>query len=245
MSTILHIKSLHVTTGQKTIISDLDFIMPKGEIHLIMGPNGSGKSTLCQTIMGNPHYAVRAEAVEFMDKNILDQKTDERARSGIFLAFQYPREIPGISFFHMLRTAFSAHYPKSEKKRSDLKKEMIVTMKNMGLSEEFGKRAVNENASGGEKKRLEMVQLSILQPKLAILDEIDSGVDIDARKSIAQEIMRLNKEEHISFLIITHDQQILKYIQPHQVHIMKNGKIVASGGTEMVTKIEQAGYESF
>ena len=246
---LLEIKHVTAVAKDKTILSGLTLSIPKGGIHVIMGPNGSGKSTLCSIIMGHPDYIVKEGSIFFEKTDLLSMKTDERARKGIFLSFQYPREIPGVSLAQVTRTALNAALAEKGVKNIGTSKEFIAKLKTtvsrLGLKEDFLKRPLNEHASGGEKKRLEMVQLDILTPKLAILDEIDSGLDIDALKVIANEINHAVAAHNTTFLIITHYQRLLEHIKPDSVHIMVDGKIVKSGDAALPHQLEKEGYKEF
>ena len=246
---LLEIKNLNATAKDKIILNGLTLSIPEGGIHVIMGPNGSGKSTLCSIIMGHPDYTVKEGSIFFENIDLLALKTDERARQGIFLSFQYPREIPGVSLAQVTRTALNAVLTEKGIKDIGTSKEFITTLKTtvgrLGLKEDFLKRPLNEHTSGGEKKRLEMAQLDMLKPKLAILDEIDSGLDIDALKVIANEIKHAVKTHNTTFLIITHYQRLLEHIRPDSVHIMVDGKIVKSGDATLPYQLEKDGYKEF
>lgn len=243
---ILDIKNIDVTTDGKTILKNFSLSIPQGGVHVIMGPNGSGKSTLCNVIMGHPDYKVSSGTITFQDKDLLSLSTDERSRQGIFLGFQYPREIPGISLANVLRTAINAQIQKHQKiNPQELLEKIKYQLAFLNLSEEFITRPLNEHASGGEKKRLEIVQLGVLAPKLAILDEIDSGLDIDVLKSIALAIKKFSQETGITFIIITHYQRLLQHIHPDQIHIMIDGRIVKSGDIQLAYQLEREGYKNF
>lgn len=263
---LLRISNLTVRAKDKVILDGLSLNIPSGGVHVIMGPNGSGKSTLCSILMGHPDYEVVNGKAVFEGADLLKMKTDERARKGLFLSFQYPREIPGVSLAQVTRAAMNARQKEmtggretsSEASKADIKtstaqnispKNFISSLKEkisgMGLSEDFLSRPLNEHASGGEKKRLEMVQLDMLAPKLAILDEIDSGLDIDAMKMIAGSINSVMKKHGTTFLIITHYQRLLQHISPDSVHIMVDGKIVKSGKADLVQELERDGYKNY
>lgn len=236
----LEIEKVTATANGKPILKGLSLSVPRGGINVIMGPNGSGKSTLCGVIMGHPDYVVSAGSITFENNDLLKLKTDERARRGIFLSFQYPREIPGVSLAQVVRAAMKTAVS-SQKFIKDLKAELG----SLGLSEEFLRRSLNENASGGEKKRLEMVQLAMLAPKLAILDEIDSGLDIDAMQTIAKAITSAAEKNDTTFLIITHYQRLLRHLRPDSIHIMVDGKIAKSGDYALAEELERDGYKNF
>lgn len=242
MSNILDISDLHVTVEGKEILRGLSLQVPAGEIHAIMGPNGSGKSTLASTLMGHPKYVVTAGSVIYKGQDVLALTPDARAKLGLFLSFQYPMEIAGVSLGNFLRTALNAQreqpLPVAEAYR--IVKEAADMM---GMSEDFIARGVNEGLSGGEKKRAEILQMAVLQPTMAILDETDSGLDIDALKVVAGGVNKLRSPER-GMLIITHYQRLLSYITPDVVHVLVDGKIVKTGGAELAVALEQSGYES-
>lgn len=239
---VLEIKDLHVAIDDKEILKGVNLEMKTGEIHAIMGPNGTGKSTLSAAIMGNPNYEVTKGEILFDGKNILDLEVDERARLGLFLAMQYPSEIPGISNAEFMRAAINARRGEDEKisvmrflKKLDKKMELL------NMPEEMAERYLNEGFSGGEKKRNEILQLLMIEPTFAILDEIDSGLDIDALKVVAKGINEMRGEE-FGALIITHYQRLLNYIVPDVVHIMMDGRVVLTGDAELAKRLEAEGY---
>ncbi|MBU5362739.1 Fe-S cluster assembly ATPase SufC [Enterococcus raffinosus] len=239
---VLEIKDLHVAIDDKEILKGVNLEMKTGEIHAIMGPNGTGKSTLSAAIMGNPNYEVTKGEILFDGKNILDLEVDERARLGLFLAMQYPSEIPGISNAEFMRAAINARREEDEKitvmqflKKLDKKMELL------NMPEEMAERYLNEGFSGGEKKRNEILQLLMIEPTFAILDEIDSGLDIDALKVVAKGINEMRGEE-FGALIITHYQRLLNYIVPDVVHIMMDGRVVLTGDAELAKRLEAEGY---
>ena len=239
---VLEIKDLHVAIDDKEILKGVNLEMKTGEIHAIMGPNGTGKSTLSAAIMGNPNYEVTKGEILFDGKNILDLEVDERARLGLFLAMQYPSEIPGISNAEFMRAAINARREEDEKisvmqflKKLDKKMELLK------MPEEMAERYLNEGFSGGEKKRNEILQLLMIEPTFAILDEIDSGLDIDALKVVAKGINEMRGEE-FGALIITHYQRLLNYIVPDVVHIMMDGRVVLTGDAELAKRLEAEGY---
>ncbi len=234
---ILEAKNLEVSIEGKKIISGLNLKIGKKEIHAIMGPNGSGKSTLAKTLLGYPKYSVKGKIL-FNKKDITSMKTDERARLGIFLAFQHPVEIEGLSFSHLL-------YNITEKKNmKEFKRKLKENLKIMSMpnEESFVQRDFNIGYSGGERKKAEMLQMLLMRPKLAIIDEIDSGLDIDSLKVVANAINKLNKKG-TTILLITHYARILKYVKPDYVHIMKNGNIIKSGDKRLAQEIERTGYK--
>ena len=248
MEPLLSLQNLHVTTGEKKILNGLDLELEAGAIEVIMGPNGSGKSTLCQTLLGHPDYQVTKGVIQWQGKDITKLSTDKRARLGMFLSFQYPREIPGVSLAQLTRLAHTTQRvaagaePSSP---SEFLTELRSHLNRSGLGEQFLERSLNEGASGGEKKRLEMVQLGMLAPRLAILDEIDSGLDIDALKNIAAQIKECRQKYSTTFLVITHYQKLLQYIKPDRVHIMIGGRITRSGDAELANILEKSGYTDF
>ena len=236
----LEIKDLHVSIGDKEIIKGLTLTIKEGEIHALMGPNGSGKSTLSYAIMGHPRYIVTKGQILFNGQDITQMKADERARLGMFLCFQYPMEVHGVQMANFLRLAKNSqgtNIPVSDF-RSQLKESMSL----LKIDESFSSRYVNDGFSGGEKKRGEILQMAVLKPKMAILDEADSGLDIDALKVVAEGVNQTMETSALGVLIITHYQRILNFIKPHFVHIVVNGKIVRSGGGELVERLEDEGY---
>jgi len=242
---LIKIKDLHVNIDDKEILKGFDLNINRGEVHAIMGPNGTGKSTLASALVGKPDYDVTNGEVLFKGKNLLDMEIEERALEGLFLAFQYPVEIPGVSMINFMKTAIDAkrEYHKEEPMSPvDFLKLVKKSSELVGISDKMKGRAVNEGFSGGEKKKNEIFQLSMLQPDLAILDELDSGLDIDSLKQVAEAINKLRNENN-AFLIITHYQRLLDYIVPDYVHIMNDGKIVKSGGKELAIELESKGYD--
>lgn len=239
---VLEIKDLHVAIDDKEILKGVNLEMNTGEIHAIMGPNGTGKSTLSAAIMGNPNYEVTKGEILFDGKNILDLEVDERARLGLFLAMQYPSEIPGISNAEFMRAAINARRGEDEKiSVMQFLKKLDKKMELLNMPEEMAERYLNEGFSGGEKKRNEILQLLMIEPTFAILDEIDSGLDIDALKVVAKGINEMRGEE-FGALIITHYQRLLNYIVPDVVHIMMDGRVVLTGDAELAKRLEAEGY---
>ncbi|MFO7188577.1 MAG: Fe-S cluster assembly ATPase SufC [Pseudomonadota bacterium] len=240
---MLKIKDLHVSVEGRKILDGLDLEVPSGEVHAIMGPNGSGKSTLAQVLAGREGFEVSG-AVEWDGVDLLSLPAEERARRGLFLAFQYPVEIPGVSNAYFLRSAVNAvrrYRGEKELDAMDFLKRVKAEMQTVGMSEEFLYRSVNEGFSGGEKKRNEVLQMALLEPKLAILDETDSGLDIDALRIVADGVNRLRSPER-SMIVITHYQRLLDYIVPDRVHVLSRGRIVRSGDRELALELEKRGY---
>jgi len=229
------------------ILRGVDLEIRKGEIHAIMGPNGSGKSTLAKVLAGHPGYTVTSGRVEFEAQDLLDLETDERSRAGVFLAFQYPVEIPGVSIANFLRTAVQAHLPEGEElDLFDFADILTERMEMLEMDVSFAERHVNDGFSGGEKKRHEVLQMAMLKPKLALMDETDSGLDIDALRIVSEGVNRLTKENpDMSILLITHYQRLLDYIKPDFVHVMMEGRLVRSGGPELALELEQDGYKDW
>ncbi|WP_086350233.1 Fe-S cluster assembly ATPase SufC [Candidatus Enterococcus clewellii] len=239
---VLEIKNLHVSIDDKEILKGVDLTMKTGEIHAIMGPNGTGKSTLSAAIMGNPNYEVTEGEILLDGENILELEVDERARLGLFLAMQYPSEIPGITNAEFMRAAINATRDEDNKiSVMDFLKKLDSKMDLLNMPEEMAERYLNEGFSGGEKKRNEILQLLMLEPTFAILDEIDSGLDIDALKVVAKGVNEM-RGENFGSLIITHYQRLLNYITPDVVHIMMNGKVVKTGNADLAKRLEAEGY---
>lgn len=241
---MLSIKNLYASVEDKQILNGLSLEIKAGEVHAIMGPNGSGKSTLSQVLAGNEAFDVTKGEVTFNGDNLLDLPTEERAREGIFLAFQYPVEIPGVSNLQFLRTSVNAmrkHNGVEDMNAAEFMKLAKEVSKQVDLDPAFLKRGVNEGFSGGEKKRNEIMQALLLQPKLAILDETDSGLDIDALKVVAEGVNALRSPDR-AILMITHYQRLLDYIVPDYVHVLSEGKIIKSGGAELALELEAKGY---
>ncbi len=243
----IEIKDLKVSIDQKEIIKGLNLVVRQGEVHAIMGPNGTGKSTLAYTLMGHPAYTVTSGSVKFKDRDLLQMPTDERSRLGLFLAFQYPVSIPGVTVANFLRTAVNARRKAinpDDKGISipEFRKMLIEKMQMLKMDPSFAGRYLNDGFSGGEKKRAEILQMAILQPEIAILDETDSGLDIDALK-IVSEGVNILRTQNIGVLLITHYQRMLNYIKPDFVHVMLGGTIVESGGPELALHLEEHGYD--
>lgn len=242
--TMLEIKDLHASVDGKEILKGLSLSVKAGEVHAIMGPNGSGKSTLAQVLAGRESFDVTSGTVQYMDQDLLDMAIEDRARAGVFLAFQYPIEIPGVSNAYFLRAAVNAvrrHRGLDELDAMDFLKRAKDEMKAVGMREEFLYRSVNEGFSGGEKKRNEILQMSLLEPTLAVLDETDSGLDIDALRVVADGVNRLRSPDR-ALVVITHYQRLLEYIVPDHVHVLSNGRIVRSGDQGLALELEERGY---
>ncbi|HPG41084.1 MAG TPA: Fe-S cluster assembly ATPase SufC [bacterium] len=242
---MLTIKNLHASVEGKEILKGLDLQVQAGEIHAIMGPNGSGKSTLAQVLAGRKEYEVTKGSVEYNGKDLLELSPEDRAREGVFLAFQYPVEIPGVNTSYFLRTALNEKREYEGKKpvsAMEFLKLIRDRMKLVQMDESFLKRAVNEGFSGGEKKRNEILQMAVLEPQLAVLDETDSGLDIDALKIVAQGVNSLKNEKN-AVILVTHYQRLLDYIVPDYVHVLYKGKIVKSGDKNLALELEKQGYD--
>src|ERR1700716_2962313 len=242
---VLSVDNLHVTIADKKIVRGLSLSVPRGEVHAIMGPNGSGKSTLAKVLAGHPDYLVTQGKVTMDGENLLELDPDERARRGLFLAFQYPSEIPGVTIANFLRAAVQARLPEGEElEATEYYAKLYEKMDMLEMDRSFTSRSVNEGFSGGEKKRNEILQLAMLQPKYAVLDETDSGLDIDALKVVANGVNSIRGPDR-GILVITHYQRLLDYIVPDHVHVMVQGRIVRSGGKELALELEEKGYESY
>ena len=244
----LEINDLHVNvdteSGAKEILKGVNLTVNSGEVHAIMGPNGSGKSTLAYAIAGHPKYQVTSGSVKLDGEEILDLTVDERARAGLFLAMQYPVEVPGVSVSNFLRTAKTAIDGEAPNIRKFVK-EINESLESVNLDKSFAQRSVNEGFSGGEKKRHEILQLELLKPKIAILDETDSGLDVDALRVVSEGVNRYAESENGGILLITHYTRILRYIKPEYVHVFVGGRIAESGGSELADELEQNGYVRF
>ncbi len=244
---LLEIKNLHVTVDGKEIIKGLDLVVNKGEMHAIMGPNGSGKSTLAYVMAGKGGYEATQGSIRIDGADLLSLEPDERAARGLFLAFQYPLEIPGVTTMTFLRTALNAQRKKqgqAELSTPDFLKKVRAAADQLGIDAEMLRRGVNVGFSGGEKKRNEILQMALLEPKLAVLDETDSGLDIDALKVVADGVNRLRSPER-AFVVITHYQRLLNHIVPDVVHVLSRGRIVKTGGKELALELEAKGYAQY
>ena len=245
---VLEIKDLSVSVetdaGETAILNGVNLVIRKGETHAIMGPNGSGKSTLAYTIAGHPKYKVTGGTITLDGEDVLEMSVDERARAGLFLAMQYPVEIPGVSVTNFLRTAKTAIDGEAPAIRHWIK-DVKGAMANLRMDPKFGERGVNEGFSGGEKKRHEILQLELLKPKFAVLDETDSGLDVDALKIVSEGVNRAKEHTDLGLLLITHYTRILRYIKPDFVHVMVAGRLVESGGAELADRLEDEGYDRF
>ncbi len=249
MTAALEIRNLHVNIAETgaPILRGVDLTIKQGEVHALMGPNGSGKSTLANVMLGNPAYEVAAGQIIFDGQDLLDMEPDERSRAGLFLAFQYPVSIPGVTVANFLRQAINARMKAENPESKGISVPQFTRllrgkMDSLDMDHSFAGRYLNEGFSGGEKKRAEILQLATLEPKIAILDETDSGLDIDALRIVSEGVNSL-KGPNLGVLVITHYQRILNYIQPEFVHVMFQGRIVESGGPELALRLEEAGYE--
>lgn len=242
---LLAVRGLHAKTAERDILRGLDLEIPRGEVHAIMGPNGSGKSTLAQIIAGRDEYEITAGEILYRGEDLTALEPEQRAREGVFLAFQYPVEIPGVNNVYLLKAALNAqrkHHGESELDAFEFLQLVRAHMKRMRMDESFLNRGVNVDFSGGEKKRNEILQMLVLEPELAVLDETDSGLDIDALKIVAEGVNSLRDEQR-SILLVTHYQRLLDYIEPDVVHVLAEGRIVRSGGKELALELEKRGYE--
>ena len=244
----LEIRDLHVSVetaeGTKPILKGLDLTIKSGETHAIMGPNGSGKSTLAYAIAGHPDYEVTSGSITFDGEDVLEMEVDERARAGLFLAMQYPVEVPGVSVSNFLRTAKTAVDGKAPALRHWVK-DVRESMEALRMDSSFSERNVNEGFSGGEKKRHEILQMELLQPKFAVLDETDSGLDVDALRVVSEGVNRVKENTNVGIMLITHYTRILRYIKPDFVHVVFGGKIVDEGGPELAERLEEEGYDRY
>jgi Fe-S cluster assembly ATP-binding protein len=241
MADTFEIQDLRVSIEEKEILKGVNLVVRKGEVHALMGPNGSGKSTLANAILGHPKYTVTGGKVLMKGENLLEMETDERARKGLFLAFQYPCEVPGVRQSNFLRLACNARSGK-EMEVTEFYQKLEDKMKVLDIDEKFMKRYLNEGFSGGEKKRNEILQMMMLEPEFAVMDETDSGLDIDALKVVSRGVNEL-RGPNLGILIITHYERILRYINPDFVHILVDGKIVKSGGPDLAAHLEEHGYD--
>jgi Fe-S cluster assembly ATP-binding protein len=239
----LEIKNLHVSTGNKEIVKGVTLLVNSGEVHAVMGPNGTGKSTLAKAIAGHPDYKITEGDVLLDGKSILEMESDERARAGIFLAFQYPSEIPGVSIANFLRAALQARLAEGEEiDAAGYYKRLYQKMDLLKIDRKFTSRSVNEGFSGGEKKRSEILQMAMIEPKFSLMDETDSGLDIDALRIVADGVNHL-RGPNLGILLITHYQRLLNYIVPDHVHVMIEGQIVKSGDKSLALELESKGYD--
>jgi len=249
MSKVLTIENLHVSVSGKEILRGVDLTIRQGEIHALMGPNGSGKSTLSYALMGHPNYEITEGSIKLDGLDLIPLEPDERAKAGLFLAFQYPTSIPGVSVANFLRHAVTNVRNPGRKEGEDLipmrdfRKELREQMDELGVDQEFARRYLNEGFSGGEKKRAEILQLAMLRPSFAILDETDSGLDIDAVRIVSEGVNRVAQKHGTGILVITHYKRILNYIKPQLVHVLFGGRIVESGGPDLVQQLEDHGYD--
>jgi Fe-S cluster assembly ATP-binding protein len=235
------IDDLHINVGEKPIVRGLSLTVNAGEVHAIMGPNGSGKSTLANALMGHPRYTITGGSVRYKGEEIVHQTPDERARAGMFLAFQYPTDVPGVSMINFLRRAVSARQG-AEIPVKEFRKQLGAVLERLQIDEQFVRRYVNDGFSGGEKKRAEILQLGLLEPELAIMDETDSGLDIDALRIVAEGINATRSDAN-AILLITHYQRMLNYIAPDFVHVLADGRIVTSGDASLAHRLEAEGYD--
>ena len=238
----LQIKNLHARTGDIEILKGVNLEINKGEEHALMGPNGSGKSTLSSVIMGHPDYEVTEGDILLNGESILEMDPDERALAGLFLCFQYPVAIPGVSISNFMKKAVDARHPEGKAPSGPFLKEMRENMAFLDMDKSFANRGLNEGFSGGEKKRMEILQMMMFKPSIAIMDETDSGLDIDALQVVAKGVNKLRSPE-LGLLVITHYERILTYIEPEYLHILMEGKVVMSGGRDLVKKLEENGYD--
>ncbi len=238
---LFEFKDIHVEVDGNEVVNGVSLQIFPGEIHAIMGPNGSGKSSLSNALMGHPNYAITKGTATIEGKDILEMAADERSRAGLFLAFQYPLAIPGVKVADFMRAALQSHRGK-DADMSDFRKLFKAEMDALNVDHSFATRYLNEGFSGGEKKRIEILQMSMLNPKMALLDETDSGLDIDALKVVSEGINRFANENN-ALLLVTHYQRLLNFVKPHHVHVMMAGKLVKSGGPELALKLEEEGYE--
>jgi Fe-S cluster assembly ATP-binding protein len=248
MSSALEIKNLHVTIADQPILKGIDLLVRQGEVHALMGPNGSGKSTLAYTLAGHPFYEPTAGQVIFDGLDLLEMEADERSRAGLFLAFQYPVAVPGVTVANFLRQALNARRRAENGDDKGIpipafRRLLKEKMEMLDMDPKFAGRYLNEGFSGGEKKRAEILQMATLEPKIAIMDETDSGLDIDALRIVAEGANRLKESANMGVLVITHYQRILNYIRPDFVHVMLDGRIVESGGPDLALELEEKGYD--
>jgi Fe-S cluster assembly ATP-binding protein len=238
----LEIKNLHARIGDVEILKGVNLEINKGEVHALMGPNGSGKSTLSSVIMGHPDYEVTDGDILFMGESILEMDPEERAKAGVFLCFQYPVAVPGVSISSFLKKAVDARHPEGKAPSGPFLKEMRENMAFLEMDPSFANRGLNEGFSGGEKKRMEILQMMMFKPGMVIMDETDSGLDIDALRIVSKGVNKL-KNENMGLLVITHYERILTYIHPDHLHILMEGRVVMSGGPDLVKELEEKGYD--
>ncbi len=248
MSAALEVKNLYANAGDQPILKGMDLLVKQGDVHALMGPNGSGKSTLAYSLAGHPAYEVTAGQAIFDGQDLLEMEADERSRAGLFLAFQYPAAVPGVTLARFLRQTINSKRAANDPDDKGIsipafRRLLKEKMDMLGIDQKFAGRYLNEGFSGGEKKRVEILQMATVEPKIAIMDETDSGLDIDALKIVAAGANSLKKELNMGLLVITHYQRILSYIEPDYVHILLDGRIVESGGPELALKLEERGYE--
>lgn len=248
MTAALEIKNLHVSAGGQPILKGIDLLIKQGEIHALMGPNGSGKSTLAYALAGHPAYEPTAGQVIFNGEDLFEMEPDERSRAGLFLAFQYPAAVPGVTLAKFLRQTINSRRQAEDPEDKgisipEFRRFLKEKMDMLGIDPKFAGRYLNEGFSGGEKKRVEILQMATVEPKIAIMDETDSGLDIDALRIVSEGANQLRDELNMGLLVITHYQRILNYIQPQYVHVMLDGRIVESGGPELAMKLEENGYD--
>jgi Fe-S cluster assembly ATP-binding protein len=238
---LFEFKDVHVEVEGNEVVRGVSLRIFPGEIHAIMGPNGSGKSSLSNALMGHPDYTITKGTVNLSGHNLLEMSADERSRAGLFLAFQYPLAIPGVTVANFLRAALKAHRGR-DADMSDFRRKFIKEMDALSIDHSFATRYLNEGFSGGEKKRIEILQMAVLNPMMALLDETDSGLDIDALKTVSNGINRYQNDDN-GVLLITHYQRLLNYVKPHRVHVMMSGRLVMSGGPQLALELEEKGYE--
>jgi len=242
---LLEVEGLHVAVEDTEILRGVDLSLTEGSVHALMGPNGSGKSTLAGTLLGNPAYRVTAGTIRFRGEDVTAWPADVRAKAGLFLAFQYPEEIPGVSVVQFLRQAVSARVGE-DRSVLEIRLSMLEWMKRLGIDAAFGERYLNEGFSGGEKKRNEILQMALLEPDLAVLDETDSGLDIDALRTVAEGVQTVKSERPtLGVLLVTHYTKILELLRPDTVHVLVDGAVVESGGPELAERLEVSGYEAW
>jgi Fe-S cluster assembly ATP-binding protein len=243
---LFEIRGLRVAVGGIEILKGVDLVVNEGEVHALMGPNGSGKSTLAHTLLGNPDYEVTEGTILFKGEDVTAWPTDVRAKAGLFLAFQYPEEVPGVPVVQFLKQALAARKGIDDLSMLETRLAIMEWMKRLDMDPSFGDRYLNEGFSGGEKKRNEILQMAILEPEMAVLDETDSGLDIDALRVVARGVQEVRvARPHMGVLLITHYQRILEALEPDAVHILIDGRIVESGGPELARRLEQEGYEAW